>query len=114
MRSLSFTPTNQALPKMGILTQVLELTRYDYIYLQNRLHNGIKLSLIEDKSRIWDPSAIAVYYKGYKLGYLGQNINKIIKKILEQDTSLDIKVRSFDKINRKGFHDLDILISIHE
>mgnify|MGYP005675358575 CR=1 FL=1 len=36
-------PINQPLPKLGILTHVEELTRYDLIYVAHKMKNGVDL-----------------------------------------------------------------------
>lgn len=101
-----------SLPKLGILTQVLELTRYDYIYIKSKLYSGLELSIIEDNRRTWDKAALAVYYKGYKLGYLSQNINQTIKNNLARGNLLKIVVRELNKNKIQQLRGIDVLITI--
>ena len=58
------------LPKMGIMTHLVELSRHDYIYVKDNLMNNDILQIESDKSRFWEENSLAVYYKEFKLGYL--------------------------------------------
>ena len=55
------------LPKMGIMTHLVELTRHDYIYIKDQLKINDILFIEEDKSRFWDENSLAVFYKDFKL-----------------------------------------------
>lgn len=111
MNTLTITKTyKNELPKLGVLTQLCELSRHDYIYVKDTITNGIELQMEKDKTRFWDSEAIAVFYKGYKLGYLSQSINKTVNRMIFNYGDIKIKVKSVPK--KDLFNGLDILIEI--
>ena len=111
MNTLSInTYPKQELPKLGVLTQLVELSRHDYIYIKEKLKPGIELEIAKDKSRIWDSQALAVYYKGFKLGYLSQSINRTVNRMIFNFGDIKIKVKSAHKTDL--FKGLDVLIEL--
>ena len=70
--------------------------------------------LHEDGSRSWDKASLAVYYKGYKLGYLNQNINKIIKQHKNQNKIIDVTIQSIYNKKYLIMSGLEILIKIYK
>lgn len=101
------------LPSLGILTHITEVTRYDYIYIYNLIKPGDTLFLKKDFQRTWDKDSLAVYYKGYKLGYIGNSIKKILSKYFDQQKGIEIMVQHVpNSINNRKLY-LDILINIH-
>ncbi|MBF37065.1 MAG: hypothetical protein CL836_06505 [Crocinitomicaceae bacterium] len=112
MKTLALSSTeNIVLPKMGIMTQLIELSRHDYIYVKNHLNENTPLIIELDKSRYWDENALAVFYKGFKLGYLNQTISKVVKKLMTKygGVSAILKHKTTAKM---PFDGIDILIKI--
>ncbi len=111
MNTLTITsyPKHQ-LPKLGVLTQLVELSRHDYIYIKDKLKPGLELEIAQDHSRSWDLEAIAVFYKGFKLGYLSQSINRTVNRMIFNYGEVKIKVKSVHKTD--FFKGLDILIEL--
>ncbi len=101
------------LPRLGVLTQVVELSQYEFIYVKNKIKKGSMLSLHEDKSRSWDKASLAVYYKGYKLGYLNQNITKIIKQHKNHNKIINVTIESVYNKKYLIMSGLEILIKIY-
>jgi hypothetical protein len=111
MNTLSITSyPKQDLPKLGVLTQLVELSRHDYIYIKEKIKPGTELEINKDNSRIWDAQALAVYYKGFKLGYLSQSINRTVNKMIYNFGDIKIKVKSLHKTDL--FKGLDVLIEL--
>ena len=100
----------QQLPKLGVLTQLVELSRHDFIYIKDKLKPGIELYFSKDNTRVWDSEAIAVFYKGFKLGYLSQSINRTVNRMIFNYGEVKIKVKSVNKTDL--FKGLDILIEL--
>jgi len=113
MRNLKFDFQKQKmLPKLGINTSIAELSSYDFIYIKNKISSGSEIHFVEDFSRFWDSSSIAVFYKGYKLGYLTKGINHIVKKAIQKEVSFKGKIE-FNKKSNGLFSGVDLLIEIH-
>ncbi len=55
---------------------------YEGVFAFNKLKIGSELSLKLDKENKYDPQAVAVYFKEYKLGYIPRAENKIFYKLL--------------------------------
>ena len=114
MRDLKIKQQNESnLPLLGIITHVTELTRYNYIYIHHLLKEGDVLKIERDLQRTWDNSAFAVYFKGYKLGYLSNSIKKIINKHLELQQDIEIVVKQGCFRPKKGHMSLDVVIKIN-
>ena len=112
MKTLALSTTeNLVLPKMGIMTQIIELSRHDYIYVKHLLNENTSLLISEDKSRFWDANALAVFYKHFKIGYLNPSIAKMVKRIMVKygGVSAELKHKSS---NNLPFESLDIVLKI--
>ena len=114
MRNIKFEKqTKNNLPKLGIITSIVGLSSYDFIYIKNILKSGDEITLIEDASRSWDSKAFAVYFKGYKLGYLSNEIKSIVKKA-HLNNSYSRGIIQINSKNKSGFFNkIDLLIEIH-
>ena len=112
MRTLALSNNQEIiLPKMGIMTHLVELTRYDYIYIKDNLKTNDILTIEIDKSRFWDKDALAVFYKGFKLGYLNSSISKIVNKLIIRFGGVKVAVKNIP-LNSNPFNGLDIIIQI--
>ena len=100
------------LPLLGILTHITELTRYNYIYVHHLIDEGGVLQLKKDYKRTWDTNSLAVYFRGYKLGYLSNSINKIISKHIELKKEIEIVVKEGSYRSNKLNIYLDVIIKI--
>ncbi len=101
------------LPRLGILTSIVELSRHDFIYVLSKINNGDKVSFVHDSSRCWDVTSIAVYYKGYKLGYLSNGINTIVKKALSNNSYIEAVIQINNSTTGHCFKAVDLMIKIH-
>jgi hypothetical protein len=99
------------LPKMGIMTHIVELTRHDYIYVKDSLKINDLLSIESDKSRFWEENSLAIYHKGFKLGYLNNSINKVVQKMINRFGYVRVVLKNKPKGNNP-FDGLDVLIEI--
>lgn len=99
------------IPTLGILTQVVELTSYDMIYIYHHLQKGGELMLEKDDTHIFDKNAIAVYFKGFKLGYISPKVNQLIASKMEHQTVI-AKVKNIKKQKYMPLTGLDIEIYI--
>jgi len=112
MNTIALTDKSKmALPKMGIMTHIVELSRHDYIYVKGHIKINDQLIIKEDCSRFWDPCALVLYYKGFKLGYLNNSINKVVHKILNRFGEVQIEVKNISSKNQP-FDGVDVLIKI--
>jgi hypothetical protein len=112
MKSLALTKNTEILlPKMGIMTNLVELSRHDYIYIKDALKINEKLSLEQDSTRFWNKDALAVFYKGFKLGYLNVSISKMVNKLINRFGGVEVSIKSIPK-NSNPFEGMDIIIQI--
>ena len=112
MRTLALSNNKEMiLPKMGIMTHLVELAKYDYIYVKDNLKTDDILTLEIDKSRLWEKDALAVFYKGFKLGYLNTSISKIVNKLIVRFGGVKVAVKNIP-MNSNPFSGLDIIIQI--
>lgn len=81
MRQLLYNARKEsfALP-LKVMTTVDALTRYDMIYIYHHLFSGANLVLKQDRDYPLNSSAISVFYKGFKLGYLPEAVSKAVTK----------------------------------
>jgi hypothetical protein len=89
MRQLQFQTVNEnrALP-LKLVTLVEALASYDMIYIYHHLHKGAQLQLERDENYPPNNQAVAVYFKGFKLGYLPETVAKAVtKQILSGNTA---------------------------
>ena len=56
------------LPKMGIMTHLVELTRHDYIYIKENLKTNDILHIESDKSRFWEENSLQSIIKNLNWG----------------------------------------------
>lgn len=56
---------------------------YEGAIVFHKLRTGQKLQLKAEPDNKYDPQAVAVYFKEYKLGYVPRNANYSISKFLE-------------------------------
>ena len=79
MRNLQLATNHSALPQLGILTHVEELANYDMIYIYHQLQKGTELRIEKDDKRYWDENALAIYFKGFKIGYVSKQTSGMIQ-----------------------------------
>jgi hypothetical protein len=112
MKTLALTQNSEILlPKMGIMTNLVELSRHDYIYIKDGLKTNDQLSIEQDSTRFWNKDALAVFYKGFKLGYLNASIGKIVNKLINRFGGVEVSIKSIPK-SSNPFEGMDILIQI--
>ena len=58
-------------------------TYYDGVMAFNDLKIGTELKLVPEPTNQYDPRAIAIYYKEYKLGFIPKSENRIFYKLLK-------------------------------
>lgn len=102
----------QPLPQLGILTHVEELTRYDLIYVAHKMRNGVELLLKKDDHRSWDENALAIYYKGFKLGYVSKKTSEMVRKCLDKGKEIKATVKSLSKNRFLPTQEMDIQIYV--
>lgn len=56
---------------------------YDGVLVFDKLKIGTELELKAEPDNKYDPLAVAIYYKGYKLGYVPRTSNYSLSKLLE-------------------------------
>ncbi len=105
------TSSRLLLPKMGILTNILHLSRYDYIYVKNILKENDFLTVQLETNRVWTNGNLAVFYNGYKLGYLNSGIGKVVLRLIEKFGDVKVIVKKIPK-KSNPFSGIDILIQI--
>ena len=114
MRNLNFYQNcSQALPKIGIITSIVELSKHDFIYAFRGIKSGDSVSLVLDSSRSWDKSSIAVYYREKKLGYLAKGINAIIQRAFQKSNRVEAVIQKNESVCINTFESIDLLINIH-
>ena len=114
MRNIKFNNQEKnRLPKLGIITSIDELSSHDFIYIKNKIKSGDEITFVEDASRLWDKKEIAVYFKGYKLGYLSNGIRAMMKRaFLNKSYSRGI-IQFNSKTKVSCFNAVDLFIEIH-
>jgi len=85
------------LPTLGILTNVVELPHYEMIYIYHHLQSGQPVELRREENHIFDRSAIAVYFKGFKLGYISNRINGLISQKIDAGKAVTASIRNITK-----------------
>ena len=95
MKTIAITKNLEVmLPKMGIMTHLVELTRHDYIYVKDRLKINDILSIESDNSRFWEQNSLAIFYKGFKLGYLNSSINNVVQKMINKFGDVHVTLKN--------------------
>ena len=112
MKALAISDSIEVLlPKMGIMTHLVELTRHDYIYVKVQININEVLSIKADKSRFWEENSLAIYYQGFNLGDLNNSINKVVQKMINKFGYVQVILKNKPKGNNP-FDGLDVLIEI--
>jgi len=112
MRQLKIVKTINKVPTLGILTQVEELTKHEMIYIYHHLQCGEELELERDYARLWDKYAVAVYFKGFKIGYISTNTNAIVSKQIDKGKKVVAKVKKLYKQKYMPLDGLDIEVCV--
>ncbi len=113
MRYLKLEPyQSKILPHLGILTHVNELSKHDMIYIYHHLSIGAELSLEHDRTRLWDKNAVAVFFKGFKIGYISNNTSELVCKQIIKGMKVIAKVKSLYKQKYMPLEGLDIEVFI--
>ena len=60
------------------------------------LHGQDLLSLAREEQNPYDPDAVALYWRGYKLGYLPKGENFLVARLLDADRSHSARVRRLE------------------
>ena len=100
------------LPKLGVLTQIDEVTRYDLVYIYHLLKTGDELTIEKDLERTWDDQALVVLYKGYKLGYVSRKTSELIARKLKNGFNITATIRSVLKHKFNPFASVDIQVCL--
>ena len=100
------------LPALGIITSVVELSHYDMIYIYHHLKENAFLTLKRDYNHIWDKEAVAVYYKGFKLGYVSARSQKMVAKYIDKGDIVSARIRTVYKQKYLPLSGMDIEIMV--
>ena len=76
------------------------------------MKNGVDLILKRDENRTWDENALAIYYQGFKLGYVSKKTSEIIRKCLDKGKEIKVTVRSLSKSRFLPTKEMDIQIYV--
>ncbi|MCT4581689.1 MAG: HIRAN domain-containing protein [Flavobacteriales bacterium] len=112
MRHLKIQTTPPSIPQLGILTRINELSKHEMIYIYHHLKIGSELFLERDKTRLWDQHAVAVFYKGFKIGYVSDHTSGLICKQLDKGLTILAKVKTLYKQKYMPLDGLDIEVFI--
>tara|TARA_B100001287_G_scaffold70393_1_gene58034 strand:+ start:42620 stop:42961 length:342 start_codon:yes stop_codon:yes gene_type:complete len=112
MKTLALTTKNQLiLPKMGIMTNIVELSRHDFIYVKDLLKCEDVIYIKKDQNRFWNKDALAVFYKEFKLGYLNDSIAKVVNRLINKFGEINVTIKNLPK-SSNPFSGIDILIKL--
>ncbi len=112
MKTLAISNKNQLiLPKMGIMTNLVELSRHDFIYVKDLLKRDDILYIEKDQNRFWNKDALAVFYNGFKVGYLNASIGKIVNRMINKFGDVRVSVKNLPK-STNPLSGMDILIQV--
>lgn len=113
MRQLNtIAPLSEALPNLGLLTNVVELAYYEMIYIYHRLKHNSRIELRREHNHIFDKNAVGVYFEGCKLGYVSLKVNSIVAKQMDRGTTVLARVKRINKNKNKPLSVLDIEVMI--
>jgi len=113
MRQLNIiSPLTEALPNLGLLTNVVELTYYDMIYIYHRLKHKSRIELRREHNHIFDKNAVEVYFEGFKLGYISLKVNSIVAKKMDRGNTVLARVKSVKKYKNTPLSGLDIEVMV--
>lgn len=96
------------LPNLGILTNVVELSHYEMIYIYHHIQENSEIELRRQFNHVFDKSAVEVYFKGFKIGYISNKVNAIVARHLDKGKSVVAKVKSVQKQKYMPLSGLDI------
>ena len=113
MRQLQITPkghlVNQALQhNFGIITSVSNLIKHDMIYIYHHMKIGDPVMLKRNTSNPFEPTAIDVYFKGFKIGTIAGKSNKIVSKLLDRGEKITATIKTMHKQKFMPLNGLDI------
>ncbi len=77
----------------GFLTSIMF---YGFVDLKEQIRVGDKLTMARDFDNVYDPFAVAVFWKGVKIGYLATYENVVIANLLDSGISLNVYVSNID------------------
>lgn len=74
-------------------------TYYDGVEAFSELKMGLEINLSIDEANKFDPRAITLSYKKWKLGYIPREHNRVFYKLLKVglDKNIKIRIQSLDK-----------------
>lgn len=82
------------------ISNIAGFSYYEGCIVFSELKIGTELSLVREENNKFDPYAVAVYFKGYKLGFLPRSQNETINKFLEMGHTDLFEVR-INRITKK-------------
>ena len=113
MRQLNIIqPLAGALPNLGLLTNVVELTYYDMIYIYHRLKHKSRIELRREHNHIFDKNAVEVYFEGFKLGYISLKVNSIVAKQMDIGNTVLARVKGVKRYKNNQLSGLDIEVMV--
>jgi hypothetical protein len=62
--------------------------------------SGQVLSLVREPENRYDDLAVAIYWRRQKIGYIRQDDNWLINKLLDQGVGLEAVIKGFDKASQ--------------
>ena len=113
MRQLNtIAPLSEALPNLGLLTNVVELAYYEMIYIYHRLKHNSRIELRREHNHIFDKNAVEVYFEGFKLGYISLKVNSIVAKQMDKGNTVLARVKSVKKYKDTPLSGLEIEVIV--
>lgn len=100
------------LPQMGILTNIVELSYYEMIYIHRQLQEKDQLELRREFNPIFDKYAIEVYYQNKKLGYISNKVNHLIAKHMDMGKHVFAQIKHIHRNRKMPLKDLEIQVII--
>ena len=112
VNNISSLEVAEALPNLGLLTNVAELSYYDMIYIYHRIKHNSRIELRREHSHIFDKNAVEVYFEGFKLGYISLKVNSILSKQMDRGNTIIARVKRMKKYHNNPLRDLDIEVMV--
>lgn len=106
------SPQKSFLPQLGILTNVVELTHYELLYIHHKLKDKDHLELRRELNPIFDKYAIEVFFNNRKLGYVSNKVNTIIARHMDQGKQVYARIKNIKTNRMMPLTDLEIEIII--
>ncbi|ODS89268.1 MAG: DNA-binding protein [Chryseobacterium sp. SCN 40-13] len=76
---------------------VAGFTFYDGVDVFNKLKVGKKVKLTLEEDNKWDPRAVAIYFKGQKIGFVPRSENRIFYKLMKVGiTQFEARIQKID------------------